>query len=82
MNKSLYLTNIFFNSTKIAIMKLLKILQYVYLFFFVAFLYDAITKWNAEGESPYLSLGLAALALFMFFFRKKYRKRFEDRGKL
>ena len=63
-------------------MKLLKILQYVYLFFFVAFLYDAITKWNVEGESPYLSLGLAALALFMFFFRKKYRKRFEDRGKL
>jgi len=23
-----------------------------------------------------------ALAVFMFFFRKKYRKRFEDRGKL
>ena len=63
-------------------MKLLKILQYVYLFFFVAFLYDAIVNWNAEGKSPFLSLGLAALALFMFFFRKKYRKRFEDRGKL
>lgn len=63
-------------------MKLLKILQYVYLFFFVAFLYDAIVNWNVEGKSPYLSLGLAALALFMFFFRKKYRKRFEDRGKL
>ena len=63
-------------------MKLLKILQYVYLFFFAAFLYDAIANWNTEGKSPYLSLGLAALALFMFFFRKKYRKRFEDRGKL
>ena len=60
---------------------LLKILHYAYLFFSVAFLYDAYTKWN-EGESPYVSLALAALALFMFFFRKKYRKRFEDRGKL
>lgn len=65
-------------------MKLLKILQYVYLFFFVAFLYDAINIWSTgiTDRSPYLSLGLAAIALFMFFFRKKYRKRFEDRGKL
>ncbi|MBT8260750.1 MAG: hypothetical protein HKO92_03600 [Flavobacteriaceae bacterium] len=63
-------------------MKLLKILQYVYLFFFVFFLYDAIANWNSEKGIPYLSLGLAAMALFMFFFRRKYRKRFEDRGKL
>ena len=63
-------------------MKLLQFLQYAYLIFAVLFLYDAIAKWNVEGESPYLSLGLAALAIFMFFFRKKFRKRFEDRGKL
>jgi len=63
-------------------MKLLKILQFVYLFFFIIFLYDAIVNWNTEGKTPYLSLGLAALALLMFFFRRKYRKRFEDRGKL
>lgn len=63
-------------------MKLLKILQFVYLFFFVVFLYDAIANWNVEGKTPFLSLGLAALALFMFFFRSKFRKRFEDRGKL
>ncbi len=63
-------------------MKLLQFLQYAYLIFAVLFLYDAIAKWNVEGENPYLSLGLAALAIFMFFFRKKFRKRFEDRGKL
>ena len=63
-------------------MKLLKILQYVYLFFFVFFLYDAIANWNNDERTPFLSLGLAAIALFMFFFRKRYRKRFEDRGKL
>lgn len=28
-----------------------------------------------------MSLLFAALALFMFFFRKKYRKKFEDNGK-
>lgn len=63
-------------------MKVLQFLQYAYLIFAVLFLYDAIANWNVEGKSPYLSLGLAALAIFMFFFRKKYRKRFEDRGKL
>lgn len=63
-------------------MNLLKFLQYAYLIFAVLFLYDAIMKWNVEGENAYLSLGLSALAVFMFFFRKKYRKRFQDRGKL
>ena len=63
-------------------MKLLQFFQYIYLFFFVVFLYDAIVNWNSDERSPWLSLGLAVLALFMFFFRKRYRKRFQDRGKL
>jgi hypothetical protein len=63
-------------------MKVLQLFQYAYLIFAVLFLYDAISNWNVEGKSPYLSLALAALAIFMFFFRKKFRKRFEDRGKL
>lgn len=57
-------------------MKLLQILQYAYLVFAVLFLYDAIVN------KSYISLLFAALAIFMFFFRKKFRKRFEDRGKL
>ena len=63
-------------------MKLLKFLQYAYLFFLVLFLYDAISNWNTDRGRSYMSLLFAALALFMYFFRKKYRKRFEDRGKL
>ena len=63
-------------------MKLLKFLQYAYLFFLVLFLYDAISNWNSDRGRAYMSLLFAALALFMYFFRKKYRKRFEDRGKL
>lgn len=63
-------------------MKLLKFLQYAYLAFVVLFIYDAIKNWNAEGNRAYISLAFAALALFMFFFRRKYSKRFHDRGKL
>ncbi|MEZ4797949.1 MAG: hypothetical protein R2785_12365 [Flavobacteriaceae bacterium] len=63
-------------------MKLLQFLQYAYLFFVVLFLYDAISNWNIDRNRSYMSLFFAAIAVFMFFFRKKYRKRFEDRGKL
>jgi uncharacterized membrane protein len=63
-------------------MKLLGLLQYAYLIFAVLFLYDAINKWNNGSNDSYLSLFFVALAIFMFFFRKKFRKRFEDRGKL
>lgn len=63
-------------------MKLLKFLQYAYLFFVALFLFDAYSNWNVDRSRAYMSLLFAALALFMFFFRKKFRKRFEDRGKL
>ncbi len=63
-------------------MKLLQFLQYAYLIFAVLFLYDVISKWNTDRNGAYISLFFAALAIFMFFFRKKFRKRFEDRGKL
>lgn len=63
-------------------MKLLQFLQYAYLFFVVLFLYDAIANWHTDRNGSYMSLLFAALAIFMFFFRKKYRKRFQDRGKL
>ena len=62
-------------------MKLLKLLQYVYLIFGALFLYDAISKWNNDRNGAYISLLFVAVAIFMFFFRKKFRKRFEDRGK-
>ena len=63
-------------------MKLLKLLQYAYLFFVALFLYDAISNWNIDRNRAYMSLFFMVLAIFMFYFRKKYRKRFHDRGKL
>ena len=59
-------------------MKIFKFFQYAYLIFASLFVYDAISNWNADGYRPYASLGLAALAVFMFFFRRKFNKRFEE----
>lgn len=60
-------------------MKFSKIFQYAYLVFAVLFLYDAITKWNDGTWGAYMSLALAALSIFVFFFRRRFMKKFENR---
>ena len=63
-------------------MKILSILQYLYLGFAALFLFDAINKWNGVRNAAFMSLFFAVLAVAMFFFRRKFKKRFQDRGKL
>ncbi len=63
-------------------MRLLKFFQYAYLVCAVLFVYDAIANWTVSRTRTYLSLAFAALAIFMFFFRKRFRGKFEDRNKL
>ncbi|RZK09556.1 MAG: hypothetical protein EOO46_13510 [Flavobacterium sp.] len=60
-------------------MKYLKFTQYIYLAFAGFFIYDGIMKLNTE-ESPWLSFIIAAVAIFMFFFRRSFAKKFEDRN--
>ncbi|WP_034041478.1 hypothetical protein [Wocania ichthyoenteri] len=61
-------------------MKYSKIFQYAYLVFAVLFIYDAISKYMSNGEVAYTSILLGALAVFMFFFRRKFGKKFENRN--
>lgn len=58
-------------------MNYLKYTQYIYLVFGALFIYVGITKINTP-ESPWLSFIIAAVAVFMFFFRRKFAKKFED----
>ncbi|WP_439152613.1 hypothetical protein [Winogradskyella sp.] len=62
-------------------MKILKFFQYAYIIFAALFLWDAISNWSIDRNRAYMSLFFAALAVFMFFFRKRFRKKFEDRNK-
>ncbi|TDY13954.1 hypothetical protein [Meridianimaribacter flavus] len=61
-------------------MKILSFFQYVYAFVAIVFTYEAINEWNVDRNRSYFMLFLAALATFMFFFRKRFRKKFEDRN--
>lgn len=59
-------------------MKFSKIFQYAYLVFSVVFVYDGITKWRDNPNDAYISFGLAALAIFMYFFRRKFAKKYDN----
>ncbi|MCF8273595.1 MAG: hypothetical protein K9I95_07165 [Flavobacteriaceae bacterium] len=60
-------------------MMLAKFFQYAYLIFAVLFLYDAINKYMSQGTIAYTSLLLAALAVFMYFFRQKFRRKYDNK---
>ena len=40
--------------------------------------YDAFTKWNSKSDEFWLSVILGGTAVFMFFFRNKFGKKFEQ----
>ncbi|MDO6760362.1 hypothetical protein Q4566_09150 [Tamlana sp. 2_MG-2023] len=60
-------------------MKYSKIFHIAYLVFAVLFIYDGVSKWNKDPGQAYLSLALAGLAIFMYFFRTKFRKKYQDK---
>ena len=62
-------------------MKILQLFQYAYIIFAALFLWDAISNWSLDRNRSYMSLFFVALAVFMFFFRKRFKKKFEDRNK-
>ena len=58
-------------------MKVAKFFQFAYLAFAALFLYDAVVNW---GDSrAYMSLLLAATAVFMFFFRRRFNKKYDNK---
>ncbi|MFV5693899.1 hypothetical protein ACM55G_00470 [Flavobacterium sp. LB3P122] len=62
-------------------MSYLKYTPYIYLVFGAYFIYDGVTKLNGTESTPWLSFLIAGLAIFMFFFRMKFAKKFEERNK-
>lgn len=62
-------------------MGILKYTQYLYLLIAAAFIVDGVTKLNSPGENPWLSFIIAGVSVFMFFFRRKYAKKFDDHYK-
>lgn len=62
-------------------MRFFKFFEYAYLAFAVFFIFEAVRNWNGPGDKKYLFLGIAVLAVFMFFFKRRFRKKMEQRNK-
>jgi len=58
-------------------MKYFKIIPYLFLILAGLFLYDAIEK-TREGEDPLISFLFTGVAIFMFFFRRRNYRKFDN----
>ncbi|MCM4156666.1 hypothetical protein [Gramella sp. AN32] len=61
--------------------KFFKYFEFAYIAFAVFFAYEAIRIWNTERNRAYIFLFFVVVAVFMFFFKRRFRRRFEDRNK-
>jgi membrane protein implicated in regulation of membrane protease activity len=55
--------------------KYYKIVELGYLIIAVIFVIETVLKWNSNREKAYLFLVFAILAVVMYFFKKRFRKK-------
>lgn len=62
-------------------MNYMKYTQYAYLVAGIILLIDGVLKLNAADKNAYLIMAMGVVAIGLFFFRRKFAKKFEDRNK-
>ncbi|OBX26831.1 hypothetical protein LX77_02272 [Gelidibacter algens] len=55
-----------------------KIIQYIYLFIAIFFIYETVRLWNEDRGKAYMLLFFAVLAVGMYFFKKHFRKKMNN----
>ena len=58
-----------------------KIFEFIYPIIAVLAAYEAYSVWNTDRSRAYLFAFFFALSVGMFFFRRHFRKKFEQRKK-
>ena len=61
--------------------KYLKISGFAYILLALFSLYSSYTRWDSDRDNAYIFLGFAILLTFMFFFKRSFIKRYEERDK-
>jgi len=62
-------------------MKFFKYFEFAYIAFAIFFIIEAIRTWEYSQGRAYLYLFFSALAVFMFFFRRRFRNKIEQKNK-
>ncbi|MAW97167.1 MULTISPECIES: hypothetical protein [Leeuwenhoekiella] len=60
--------------------KYFKYFEYAYLFFAALFLFEAVRIWSEEPSKAYLFLFFVVVAVGMYFFKRRFRKKYEQRN--
>ncbi len=58
--------------------KYFKFFEFAYLVIAIVFIVETVLNWSENRQKAYIYLAFSALAVFMYFFRKKYRKKYKD----
>ncbi|MCF6297948.1 MAG: hypothetical protein L3J08_08205 [Flavobacteriaceae bacterium] len=56
-------------------------IEYAYLLLAIFLLVEAFRSWSLNPQKSYLYLAFSAAAVFMYFFKKKFRKKIENHDK-
>lgn len=61
--------------------KIYRLFEYAYIFMALFSLYLVITNWETNRERAYIFVFFGIVAIFMFFFKRRFRKNLEKRNK-
>lgn len=61
--------------------KFWKIFEYGYLLIAIVFIVETVLHWNIDRDKSYLMLLFAIVAIFMYFFKRRFRFKFQNRNK-
>lgn len=61
--------------------KFFKYFEFAYLFIAAFFLFESVRIWSVERNRAYLFLIFVGVAIFMFFFKRRFRKKLEERNR-
>ncbi|MGM0933496.1 MAG: hypothetical protein ACQEWD_08640 [Bacteroidota bacterium] len=61
--------------------KYYKFFEYAYLVIGAFFLFESIRIWDTERGRAYLFIFFVVISIFMFFFKRRFRRKFEERNK-
>lgn len=62
--------------------KILRYTEYLYLAVAAISIYKIATLWSINPKETYIFIFFAVVSVAMFVFRRRYRKRFEQRKKV
>lgn len=60
--------------------KIYQLFEYAYIVMAILSIYMVVTNWESDRGQSYLFAVFGVLAIFMFFFKRRFRKNLEKRN--